>query len=296
MTAATILAAGGLMWRPDGDRVRIALVHRPRYDDWSLPKGTLKESEHPLEAACREVIEETGCRPLVQRELPGQSYLTPRGGKHVRYWVMRVDDRYRPIAVLDEVDAMAWLTPVAAADRLSYDRDRAVLRAFARIGPRTTTVLFVRHGKADTRHLGLEDWQRPLDERGHAQAERLAEVLPWFGPRRVFSADRTRCVQTVEPLARRLGRTVEEEPLFSSEGYAAGPSAAVRRLREIASSGGPSVVCSQGDVIPDVLATLAGRDDVPMSEFPARKGSVWALSFRDGVLLAADYYRGLDAQ
>jgi 8-oxo-dGTP diphosphatase len=119
-------AAGGVVMR-DG---QVAVVHRPRYDDWSLPKGKLDPGETFEQAALREVEEETGLRCRLDRELPAVEYEVRGRPKLVRYWLMEVvsDPGFEPN---DEVDQLRWLSPADAAALLTYDRDRGVLAAAA---------------------------------------------------------------------------------------------------------------------------------------------------------------------
>jgi 8-oxo-dGTP pyrophosphatase MutT (NUDIX family) len=293
-----IRAAGGVLWRPAGAGVELAVIHRPRYDDWSLPKGKLEPGEHPLDAAVREVREETGYTAVVGRRLPGTSYHGLAGPKTVDYWAMRLPDPdAEPVtedAAVPEVDRVSWLPVEATLDRLTYDHDAEVVRDFGRVTA-DSAVLLVRHARAGDRDAwpGPDDL-RPLDVPGLRQAARLADVLPLFGPCRVLSADRVRCVQTVQPLASRLGVEVVLEPGLSEEGYAAAPARGLRRIRDLGAAGEVSVVCGQGGAIPDIVATIAGEDGVRLPHFRSRKGSVWALSFRDGLLVAADYYRDFE--
>jgi 8-oxo-dGTP diphosphatase len=121
-----VRAAGGVVIR-DG---LVALVHRPRYDDWTLPKGKLDAGESFEEAAIREIDEETGLRTRLVRELPAVYYEVRGRPKVVRYWLMEVesDPGFVPN---DEVDELRWLEPAAARSLLSYDRDRDVLMAAA---------------------------------------------------------------------------------------------------------------------------------------------------------------------
>jgi 8-oxo-dGTP diphosphatase len=111
----------------------VAIVHRPRYDDWSLPKGKLDPEETFEQAALREVWEETGLRCRLGRELPSVEYEVRGRPKIVRYWLMSVeaDSGFTPN---DEVDELRWLSPVDALDLLTYDRDRAVVSAGAESG------------------------------------------------------------------------------------------------------------------------------------------------------------------
>lgn len=121
-----VRAAGGVVAR-DG---LIALVHRPRYDDWTLPKGKLDAGESFEEAALREIEEETGMRARLVRELPETHYEVRGRPKVVRYWLMEVesDPGFVPN---DEVDELRWLEPAQASALLTYERDRDVLAATA---------------------------------------------------------------------------------------------------------------------------------------------------------------------
>jgi 8-oxo-dGTP diphosphatase len=125
--SSEIEAAGGVVVR-DG---KIALVHRPEYDDWTLPKGKLDPGESFEAAALREVEEETGLRGRLVRELPAVFYEVRGRPKEVRYWLMEVeaDPGFEPN---DEVDELRWLSPADAAALLTYDRDKEVLSAARR--------------------------------------------------------------------------------------------------------------------------------------------------------------------
>jgi 8-oxo-dGTP diphosphatase len=127
MSSEPIRAAGGVVTREGS----FAIVHRPRYDDWSLPKGKLDRGETFEEAALREVWEETGLRCALVRELPSVHYDVRGRPKEVRYWLMSVesDPGFEPN---DEVDDLRWLSAADAASLLTYDRDKEVLEAAAR--------------------------------------------------------------------------------------------------------------------------------------------------------------------
>jgi 8-oxo-dGTP diphosphatase len=126
MPEPEIRAAGGVVI----DDGRVAVVHRPHHDDWSLPKGKLEQGETWLDAAVREVAEETGLRCRLGGELPSSEYLVGDRPKRVRWWLMRVesDVGFEPS---NEVDELRWLDLDAALELLSYDDDRAVVRAAA---------------------------------------------------------------------------------------------------------------------------------------------------------------------
>lgn len=117
-------AAGGVVLREG----RVLLVHRPRYDDWTLPKGKLDRGESFEDAALREVWEETGLRCTLGRELPGIEYRDRKDRpKVVRYWLMELDEEPGAFEPNDEVDEVRWMAVEEAAVKLTYDRDREVL-------------------------------------------------------------------------------------------------------------------------------------------------------------------------
>ncbi|MEU2712548.1 NUDIX hydrolase [Streptomyces sp. NPDC007205] len=130
MSDTLVQAAGCVLWRrsPVDASVELCLVHRPRYDDWSHPKGKLKRGEEPLVGALREVAEETGYTAEPGEELPTLCYLANGRPKQVRYWAAEaVSGHFTPN---DEVDRILWLSPAAARSRLTHPRDRDLVDAF----------------------------------------------------------------------------------------------------------------------------------------------------------------------
>jgi 8-oxo-(d)GTP phosphatase len=285
-----VVAAGAVLWRPSGSAAgpEVAIIHRPRYDDWSLPKGKVDPGETEPVTAVREVHEETGYRSVLGRRLAAVSYPVAQDVKKVRYWAARrVDGDFTPNS---EVDELKWLPVTEAMKQLQYPDDRKVLRRFAKQPIDTQTVLIVRHGTAGSksRYKG-DDRKRPLDKRGRAQAESLVGVLLAFGANVLYAADRLRCHQTLEPLAEELGATIDDEPLLTEEAYADNRKAARQRVLEIAAAGDTPVICTQGKVIPDLIAWWCERDGVRPDKSRNRKGSAWVLSLADKQLIAADH-------
>ncbi|MFB1296753.1 NUDIX domain-containing protein [Mycobacterium sp. pW049] len=285
-----ILAAGAVLWRPqDGTgEPEVAIVHRPRYDDWSLPKGKLDAGETEAVAAVREIEEETGFRSHLGRRLPSVTYPVDHGIKKVRYWASRAGGG--EFCPNDEVDELKWLPPKQAMSELVYPHDRKVLRRFLKLPADTRTVLIVRHGTAgDKKRYRGDDRKRPLDKRGRAQAESLVGQLLAFGAHDLFAADRTRCHQTLDPLAAELGTTIGNEAALTEEAYADDRKATRQRILEIADTAQTPVICTQGKVIPDLIAWWCERDGVRPDKSRNRKGSTWVLSLADGKLIAADH-------
>ncbi|HTQ16081.1 NUDIX hydrolase [Mycobacterium sp.] len=294
-----VYAAGAVLWRPAStkstkgakDAVEIAVIHRPRYDDWSLPKGKVDPGETPAVAAAREVFEETGQRAVLGRRLVMVSYPIDSGVKKVYYWTARTTGgEFIPGA---EVDELIWLPVADALKKLDYAQDRKVLREFAKYPADTHTVLVVRHGTAGSkaRYSG-DDTKRPLDKKGRAQAEALVAQLLAFGATNVYAADRVRCHQTVEPLAAELGVRIRNETALTEEAYAKNPKRARNRMLQIAGRAGTPVICSQGKVIPDLIEWWCERDGVRPDKSRNHKGSTWVLSLAAGRLIAADHIGG----
>ncbi|MDM4722914.1 NUDIX hydrolase [Micromonospora sp. WMMA1363] len=285
---AEIRAAGGVVWRPGVAGVEVCLVHRPRYGDWSLPKGKLEPGEHPLRAAVREVAEETGVRATPQIRLPGTSYRSEGQPKLVDYWSMR--------AVAGggfqsgtEVDDVRWLTVDDAVRLVSYPHDAEVLAAFAALPPVTGAIVLARHGHAGKRgSWSGPDSGRPLDAQGWAQAYALAPMVALVRPVRLLSASARRCVQTLDPAAALLDLPIEvdgdlDEPR-PGQNRAECVLATASRLAALGAAGEPVAVCGQGKVIPGALEHLAGRP----GEFTTPKGGGWLLAFTGDHLLATD--------
>jgi len=293
--ARVVVAAGGVLWACAGEGVRVALVHRPRYDDWSFPKGKAHRGELALAAAYREVVEETGIRPVVGPRLGVCCYWTPRGPKQVAYWAMRVGEVDEPVSEGGEVDRLEWLAVAEAHDRLTYEEDQALLGALAAVAvPVSSAVLLVRHGSAgDPATWHGDDRHRPLDPKGRQQARALRSVLTAFAPTRVLSVWCTRCVETVAPVAADLGLDVMPVHALSEAEYAKHPGQGLRTTIELALEGGTTVICSQGAVIPDLVAKLEGQRGPLRTELESKKGSLWAAWFAGDRLVAADYYASL---
>ncbi len=288
-----VLAAGTVLWRRDGDDVQVALVHRPKYDDWSLPKGKCEPGEHLAVTAIRETREEAGFDGVLGRYLGEVGYAVqgPDGSvpKIVSYWAMQaLGGAFTPSS---EVDRLEWMPVAAALTALTREHDQQPVRALLAAPLETAAVLLVRHAHAGSRKAWKgADEARPLNALGQREAVAIGAVATVFGPAAVGAADLLRCEQTVAPLAEAVGVAVEHWPALSERRHGRAAEEAADLVRSLATDGRPVAVCSQGGVIPDVLAALGGRK---LRDAPARKGSVWVLSFAGSTLVAADYLRSL---
>ena len=284
------------MWRvgegENGGQMEVAVIHRPRYDDWSLPKGKLAPGESQLEGALREVHEETGYRVQPGRSLGEIRYLKKSGGaareKVVHYWAMRsVGGAFTPNR---EVDRMEWLTVDEARERVTRGTDREVLERFALRPAMTGSVLLVRHASAGSRaDWNGDDHLRPLDETGQDQADELVRLLSRFGVEEIVTADPLRCVETVRPLSESIGVPARADERLSEQGFPGREQEAVELIRSLGRPGGGAVACSQRGVIDEIVGRLAESDDVDLGEsLGLKKGGVWALAFDDHRLVGAE--------
>ena len=278
------------MYRMQDGEPRCAVVHRARYDDWSLPKGKVDPGESLPTTAVREIAEETGVTCSLESLIGTTAYpLKENTRKEVPYWSARAHDG--EFAPNSEVDRLKWLPVDEAKDLVSYALDRKILTRFADAPMPDSVLLLVRHAKAGSRReWSGDDALRPLDKSGRAQAEMLVPMLRAFGVTRLYSAPRVRCEQTLAPLADELGVGIAIEPALSDEAYLDDPAAAVARLAAIAPGDGVAVVSSQGTAIPGMIRDLAGSTDIDVGEAATKKAGVWALGFDGTRPTYADYY------
>ncbi len=265
-----IPAAGTLPWRLVDGVLEVAIVHRPRYDDWSWAKGKLDPGEDWAVAAVRETEEETGFVVRLGPPLPEARYtLLGRDGtpddKVVRYWSARVTGGDGHL--LNEIDEVVWLPVPEAHARLDYARDRDQLLALVRLQQTerldTWPLVLVRHAHAVARgDWRGDDTKRTLDDLGHARAVALSGVLTAYGVTRVVTSPSERCLRTVEPYAVSAGVKLRTRRGLSEEGFEADPSKAHRHLATLLDRGEPSLLCTHGPVLPALLDDLATRLDL----------------------------------
>jgi 8-oxo-dGTP diphosphatase len=275
-----VVAAGAVVLRRGSE---VLLVHRPKYDDWSFPKGKVDRGEHPVAAAVREVEEETGLRVRLGRPLSDQHYLVSGRGKTVHYWVARVvgDDDVSTYAANDEIDEVVWVSFERAEELLTYPRDHKVLRQARKRARKTRTFIVLRHAKARSReHWRADDRFRPLLKTGAAQAERLVPLLAAYDITRLVSSSSLRCVATVLPYADSRGLKVESEDRLSEEDAT---SDSVHRLvRELLGNGRRTLLCTHRPVLPAVFEST-GMDDPGLEP-----GEMLVIHHRSGKVVALE--------
>ena len=255
-----VVAAGAVVLRRRSGRSQVLVVHRPKYDDWSFPKGKLDPGETIRSAAVREVFEETGLEITLGPPLASQTYLlgsVPCRAKVVHYWVGRTGqdedvESYEPNA---EIDDLRWVDIAEAPDLLSYPHDRDTLMEAAPYVRRTYPLAVVRHAKALPRgEWEADDRERPLSDVGRRQADALTPTLAAYGIDRLVSSSSRRCWTTLAPYGVEAGLEIEEtDELTEEDATDLGVAEEVEWLVDLREA---VAVCSHRPVLPLVFEAL----------------------------------------
>ncbi|MEI7723120.1 MAG: NUDIX hydrolase [Actinomycetota bacterium] len=283
-------AAGAVLWRKTNkDLLEIAIVHRPRYDDWSLPKGKVEEGESHISAGYREIQEETGYESTFGPEIGSVVYQLEGAPKEVRYWSAAATEMVgHPDP--EEIDQVEWVTPKQAKEKLTNKDDRAIVDYFLEFGTDTFPIILLRHAKA----LKRTDWDgddgdRPLEHRGQLQAKRLLPIYMPYGDVEIHTSDALRCIETVDVLARSLKKT----PIFSSDlseyGYSKDHEAPLDYVQDLMDRGVPAIVCSHNPIIPKVVKKLVGKKYFKSMDRELEPAQAIVLHCREGVVVACDW-------
>ncbi len=276
-----VLAAGVVCWRPvpGGDDLEVLLVHRPRYDDWSFPKGKLEADEQLPVCAVRELSEETGVQAVLGRPLPTQSYLEPATGrtKHVHYWAAVPRRTLRPTAPAGEVDQTRWVSLSRARGLVTYEDDVAMLDhvndlAHSRLLA-TTPVIVLRHATSRPRDVWPRaDAERPLVASGRRQAISVGELLRCWRPEHLLSSPWRRCVDTLEPYVAATGVKVRTKGGLTESEYRRHPDKVRKHMAGLLERDQASCLCTHRPLLEGVVAELRRacpkplRDELPTGD------------------------------
>lgn len=266
-TDPSVRAAGCLCWRSDGrSGLELLIIHRPRYDDWSWPKGKQEDQETLPETAHREVLEEVGLDVRLGVPLPAIRYRAKSAEKHVHYWSAEIGPQDRPEADGHEVDRLEWVSPERARELLSNRSGLEPLERLVELHAAgdlsVRPVIIVRHAKAKPRSSwSRPEGDRPLAATGKRQAMAVTRLLEVWSPKRVVSSPWLRCLSTVTPYARAAGLKLKEKPQLTEAAHKRRPAKAGAVVESLFDKEPSAALCTHRPVLPTVLRVLRGRLD-----------------------------------
>jgi 8-oxo-dGTP pyrophosphatase MutT (NUDIX family)/phosphohistidine phosphatase SixA len=273
-------AAGAVVWRVEKGKLQVLLIHRPRYDDWSWPKGKLETGETAPDCAVREVAEETGETVILGPRLPGLSYRMSNGiEKAVDYWAAQLAPKRVPAVKArpeyprcgkNEVDEARWMDVEEADAALTRVQDRVPLHHLVDLHEtdrlKTWAVVLTRHARATKRGAWKgSEASRPLTKEGAQQAAALVPVLAAFGIGTVVSSPWARCEKTVQPYAKKTDAPMILESALTEGSHKKRPQAAYEIIGERLSAGRSVVICTHRPVLPTALKAIAEVTPIRLS-------------------------------
>ena len=290
LEAPLIQAAGAVLWRKsDISQLEIAVIHRPRYDDWSLPKGKVESGESHISAGYREIQEETGYESTFGPEIGTVVYKLEGAPKEVRYWAAAATLK-TGTPNPKEVDEVLWLAPKKAKEKLTNKDERAIVDFFLEFGADTFPIILLRHAKALKRtEWDGDDGDRPLEHRGQLQAKRLLPIYLPYGISEVHTSDALRCIETIDIMA----RLIEKTPIFSADlseyGYAKDREAPLDYVQDLMDRGISAIVCSHNPIIPKVVQKLVSKKYFKSMHRELEPAQAIVLHCRTGEVIACDW-------
>ncbi|WP_394248069.1 NUDIX hydrolase [Arthrobacter pityocampae] len=260
---AAVIAAGTICWRVERGALEVLIIHRPRYDDWSWPKGKLDPGETTPECAVRETFEEVGLRVRLGIPLPTIRYAVNSGDKTVFYWAARIE-RATPVPDGSEVDGVRWVSPEEARTLLSNPTDvvplDALIEAHRARSLQTWPLIVVRHAKAKPRSSwSRAEGERPLAATGRRQATAVSRLLQAWTPERVVSSPWVRCVQTISPYVNQRSAKLKLVDALTERDATRKPARTRAAIERLLDKRRPVAICTHRPVLPLVLSVLRGH-------------------------------------
>ena len=290
MMSSRVLAAGAIVWRRnDSDELEVALIHRPKYDDWSFPKGKLEENEIAIACAFREVMEETGFSIVMGPYIGELNYLTHGINKNVQYWSARfISAIGQPQP--SEVDVVKWFSISEAEVKLSRPDDISILKTFMNFDLDTNVLVLLRHTKALDRNEWIgDDGDRPLIQLGQLQAKRLLSTMQVYGIEEIHSSAAVRCYETVTPIARSLNLNLIFAEDLSEYVYAKNPDKPLKYIRKLLNLHSNVIACSHNPILPEIMANLVEKSGVETTNTKLEPGDAWIVHHVDNVVISIDF-------
>ena len=276
--SSPILAAGAVLWRKsEKKKIEVLIIHRPKYDDWTFPKGKAEVGEPLIACAYREVLEETNIETAFGPYLGEVEYLTNDGKKKVSFWSATVvkEKDFKPNT---EVDQLKWVEVTKVKELLTLDTDRKILEQFLQIEPDTKPFILLRHAKAVTR----DEWQgedddRPLDSYGQNQAKRLLAMYQVFNLEQIHSSDAVRCYDTVVAIAKGLSIKLEVTGKLSESTFKKDKEKAFDYAKDLIKLNESVLLCSHNPILPKMLNKLTKKSEVDADEGKLLPADGWVI-------------------
>ena len=278
-----------MIWRKVGKEVQIALVHRPRYDDWSLPKGKQDPGEALIACAYRETLEETNLKVAFGPYVGDIEYFVPEGLKKVYYWSARLADDSPEFHANEEVDLLEWHSLEAAIEKVTRDSDREIIERFVSVPFDSYPLIMLRHAKA----LAREEWQgededRPLEQLGQQQARRMLSLYQVYGLTQIHTSDAVRCHDTVEQMAHALNIPLTITNKVSEYTWKKSKEKAIDYAKELIKENEPVILCSHNPVLPRMMEKLTKKIDFDYPDNKLQPGEAWILHHNKKDVLQID--------
>ena len=291
---ATIIAAGGVVWRRDvAGEIEVLLVHRPRYDDWSLPKGKLEEGEALISCAYREILEETGLSVKLGPYVGSVEYYVPDGLKSVAYWCAALIEERSAFHPNAEVDQILWLDLESATRRATRESDQYILDRFGVTPFDSSALIMLRHAKALERaEWQGEDEDRPLQLIGQLQAKRMLSLYQVFGLDEIYTSDAVRCLDTVSQMAKSLELIPNITNAVSEYTYKKNKDKAIDFIKELIKKNKQIILCSHNPVLPRMMEKLTKKIDFDYPDNKLLPGEAWVLFHDKKEVLQIDRMAG----
>jgi 8-oxo-dGTP diphosphatase len=273
-----ISAAGAVVWRKHKDNfTEVAIIHRPKYDDWSFPKGKLEVGESLIACAHREVLEETNLQTEFGPLLGQVEYFTPDGLKKVTYWSAKVIAE-KPFRTNSEVDQLKWIPITKVIEVLTNETDKEIFDKFVKVKFNSKPFILLRHAKAITR----DEWQgedddRPLSSSGQNQAMRLLSTYQVFNIDQIHSSDAVRCYDTVKSMAKGLDIKLEVSSKLSESTYKKDKEKAFDYVRELIKEDKSILICSHNPILPKMLNKLTKKSEIEADEDKLSPADGWVI-------------------
>jgi 8-oxo-dGTP diphosphatase len=276
--SSPILAAGAVLWRKnEKKKIEVIIIHRPKYDDWTFPKGKAEIGEPLISCAYREVLEETNIESAFGPYLGEVEYLTTDGKKKVSFWAARVI-KEKEFKANTEVDQLKWVEVSKVKELLTLNTDKKILEQFLKIDPDTKPLILLRHAKAITRDEWLgEDDDRPLDSYGQNQAKRLLAIYQVFNLEQIHSSDAIRCYDTVSPIAKGLNLKLEVTDKLSEVTYKKDKEEAFDYAKDLMKLNESVLLCSHNPILPKMLNKLTKKSEVDADEGKLLPADGWVI-------------------